>query len=266
MVMPNFLIIGAAKSGTTSLYEYLKQHPQIWMSPVKETNFFALEGETLDFRGPGDQDYINRFSITKIEDYLNLFQGVDNQVAIGEASPLYLYHPTTPKRIQHYIPDAKLIVILRNPVDRAYSSFLHLVRDGREPLRNFAKALQEEEVRIHSNWEHIWHYKQVGFYYVQLNRYFNTFYKQQIKVYIFEDFITNPVWILKDIFQFLGVDDSFIPDMSIRHNVSVIPQDQKPAELMLKLQLRRQLVEVYQKDIFRLQELLQRNLSNWYSA
>ena len=141
MVMPNFLVIGAAKAGTTSVYEYLKQHPQIWMSPLKETNFFALEGETLNFRGPGDQDYINRFSITKIEDYLNLFQGVSNQVAIGEVSPLYLYSLKAPERIRHYTPDTKIIIILRNPVDRAYSSFLHLIRDGREQIRNFAQAL-----------------------------------------------------------------------------------------------------------------------------
>jgi len=88
------------------------------MSPVKETNFFCFEGETLYFRGPGDQNYINRCSITKIEDYLNLFQGVDNQVAIVRHP---LYHPKTPKRIQNYIPDAKLIVILQSCI--AYSSF-----------------------------------------------------------------------------------------------------------------------------------------------
>jgi hypothetical protein len=262
MVMPNFLIIGAAKAGTTSLYEYLKQHPQIWMSPVKETNFFALEGEILDFRGPEDHNYINKFSITKIEDYLNLFQGVENQVAIGEASPLYLYHPTAPKRIQHYIPDVKLIVILRNPVDRAYSSFLHLVRDGREPLRIFAQALREEDVRIRSSWEHIWHYKQMGFYYDQLNRYFNRFEKQQIRVYLFEDFITNTSCTLKSIFQFLGVNDSFIPNMSIRHNVS-IPKKQNSIELLLEIEVRKRLIEVYREDILKLQELLQRELSKW---
>jgi hypothetical protein len=260
--MPNFLIIGAAKAGTTSLYEYLKQHPQIWMSPVKETNFFALEGETLDFRGPDDQNYINKFSITKIEDYLNLFQGIENQVAIGEASPLYLYHPKAPKRIQHYIPNVKLIVILRNPVDRAYSSFLHLVRDRREPLRIFAQALREEDVRIRSSWEHIWHYKQMGFYYVQLNQYFNRFGKQQIRVYLFDDFINNTVCTLKNIFQFLGVNDSFIPNMSIRHNVS-IPKKQNSIELMLEIEVRKRLIEEYREDILKLQELLQQDLSKW---
>lgn len=226
MKMPNFLILGAAKAGTTSLYAYLNKHPEIYMSPLKETNFFALEGKKIDFCGPGDQDYINRLAVNNIEDYCALFQGVSNEIAVGEASPLYLYDPTAPKRIQRYIPDAKLIAILRNPSDRAYSSFLHLIRDGREPLKNFAQALQEEEVRISRNWEHIWHYKQLGFYYVQLNRYFNTFSKQQIRVYLFDDFITNPDSILKDIFQFLGVDDSFVPpDIFKRHNKSVVEQD-----------------------------------------
>lgn len=263
MKMPNFLIIGAAKAGTTSLYEYLKQHPQVYMSPVKETNFFALEGETLDFRGPGDHVWISSFSITKIEDYLNLFQGVENQVAIGEVSPLYLYSPKAPERIQHYTPDTKLVAILRNPVERAYSQFLMFVRDGREPLSDFAEALEQEETRMRNHWEWAWQYIRVGFYYVQLNRYFNTFDLQQIRVYLFEDFLTNPVCMLKDIFQFLGVDDSFVPDISIQHNVSVIAQEKRPP---LTAEVRKQLVEIYREDIYRLQELIQRDLLKWLTS
>ena len=260
MKMPNFLILGAAKAGTTSLYAYLKQHPEIYMSPIKETNFFALEGKNLDFAGPGDRDFINRFSVNSLEAYCAMFQGISNEIAVGEASPLYLYNPTAAKRIQHYIPAAKLIVILRNPVERAYSSFLHLVRDGRELLRDFAQALSEEENRIRSNWDHIWHYKQMGFYYIQLKRYFNTFDFQQIRVYTFEDFLTEPVSILKDIFQFLDVDDLFIPDISIRHNVSVIEQEKRPP---LTTEVRQQLIETYREDVYSLQELIQRDLLKW---
>ena len=263
MIMPNFLIIGAAKAGTTSLYEYLKQHPQIWMSPVKETNFFALEGETLDFHGPGDQDWISSFSITKIEEYLNLFQGAENAVAIGEASPLYLYSPKAPKRIRQYIPNTKLIAILRNPVERAYSQFLMFVRDGREPLGDFAEAIEQEENRVLNNWEWAWQYLGVGFYYTQLQRYFDTFAPSQIRVYLFDEFKTNPASILQDMFQFLGVDNSFIPDMSIKHNVSLNAKDSKSAASTLSLQVQRRLVEVYQKDLLMLQELLQRDLSKW---
>src|SRR5688572_7713518 len=130
MVMPNFLIIGAAKAGTTSLYSYLNQHPQIFMSPVKEPNFFALEGEKLNFRGPGDAQVINRYSITQLESYRAHFKGITQETCIGEASTLYLDHPKAVERIQHYTPKARLITILRDPVERAFSNFLHAVRDG----------------------------------------------------------------------------------------------------------------------------------------
>jgi hypothetical protein len=93
MILPNFLILGAAKAGTTALYHYIKQHPQVGMSRIKETNFFALMDEPLDFRGPGDQNYIGRFSVTSFEEYQAQFRGCAGATAIGEASPLYLYSP-----------------------------------------------------------------------------------------------------------------------------------------------------------------------------
>ncbi len=164
MTLPNFLVIGAAKSGTTALHEYLKQHPQIYMSPQKEPHFFSLEGKKVDFRGPGDkrEEQLNN-SVTNIEDYRKLFQGVSNEIAIGESSTSYLNNPEAPERIRHYIPNAKLIAILRNPVARAYSSFLHMVQRGYEPLTDFAEALRDEERRIRDNWMGLWHYKQTGF-------------------------------------------------------------------------------------------------------
>jgi hypothetical protein len=222
--MPNFLIIGAGKSGTTALYRYLKQHPQIYMSPVKEPNFFAFEGEKVDLRGPGDQKLINYYSVNNIEAYRALFKGVLNETAIGEASPLYLYSPRVPERIRHYLPDAKLIAILRDPVERAYSSYLMHVREGWETLTDFAQALREEETRIHNNWG--WRrYVSTGFYYAQLKRYFNTFSQSQIKVYLYEDFKVDAVGLLRDIFQFLGVDETFVPNMSIRYNASGLPKN-----------------------------------------
>jgi hypothetical protein len=222
--MPNFLIIGAAKSGTTALYHYLKQHPQIYMSPVKEPRFFAFAGEKLAFCGPGDQR-INDSSITDSELYRMLFAGVSSETAIGEASPVYLCSPKAAERIKHYIPEAKLIAILRNPVDRAYSHFMHHIRDGYEPITDFAQALAEEEKRINANWEFTWHYKQCGFYYTQLKRYYDRFHQNQIKVYLYEDFNRDSCAVLRDIFRFLGVDETFIPDTSIRYNVSGVPRN-----------------------------------------
>jgi Sulfotransferase family len=170
--MPNFLIIGAAKSGTTSLYHYLNQHPQIYMSPEKEPEFFALEGRKLDFDGPDGKEVINRRiqrnRPTNIEEYRALFEGVSGETAIGEASPWYLYSVQAPSRISYYIPGVKLIAVLRNPVERAYSLFLYLRLRGQEPLSDFSQALQAEEVRKRDNWEWWWYYKDVGFYHAQL--------------------------------------------------------------------------------------------------
>ncbi len=297
MTMPNFLIIGAAKAGTTALYRYLNEHPQIYMSPKKEPQFFALEGEKADFQGPGDG--IKYTYITEFEAYCELFDNVVNELAIGEASPWYLYEPKAPERIQHYIPNAKLIAILRDPVERAYSNFLNSVREDLEPLNDFVQAMEAESERINSNWSPRWFYKQRGFYYIQLKRYFDQFDRNQLKVYLYEDLQSDPIGLMQDIFQFLGVDETFVPDTSQKHNVSLIPRNKVlnklfrqpnsiksilkpflPSRLrkqvktnlinlnlqkkpQLQPEVRKQLIEEYREDILKLQELIQRDLSRW---
>ncbi|NJO77616.1 MAG: sulfotransferase [Cyanobacteria bacterium RM1_2_2] len=294
MVMPNFLIIGAAKAGTTSLHYYLSQHPQVYMSSVKEPRFFALEGETLNFRNP-DQD-INRTSITRLEAYQKLFQNVTDEIAIGETSPLYLYSPKAVERIKHYVPQAKLIAVLRNPVDRAFSCYTHLIREGYEPL-SFVEGLQAEEERIRNNWAHLWHYRKAGYYYAQLKQYFDVFDPEQIRVYLYEDLNSNSTAITQNICRFLEVDDTFEPDLT-RMNVSGVPKNRllynlfkrNPIKTALKplfptdlrkqiarkvkawnlqdkptlpSEIRAQLTEAYRDDILKLEELIQRDLSKW---
>jgi Sulfotransferase family len=296
MALPNFLLLGAAKTGTTSLYQYLKQHPQIYMSPSKEPRFFAFEGETLDFRGIGDS---KETAITDIQIYLTLFEKVTNETAIGEASTMYLWSPKAPERIHHYIPDARLIAILRDPIERAYSNFLHLIQAGREPLNDFAQAIQAEESRIRDHWWPFWYYKEQGFYYLQLKRYFDRFDQDQIKICLYEDFRDTPIALFRDICRFLGVDDNFIPDVSekirvsrpvpknkLLHTLLTQPNTIKSALKLLlppgicqristnvqnrnlikqkpSIEIRKQLIKVYQEDIFQLQDLIQRDLSQW---
>jgi hypothetical protein len=298
MTMPNFLIIGAGKSGTTSLYHYLRQHPEIYMSPVKEPKFFAVEGKKLDFRGPNDDEHMNRKSITDVDAYRALFGGVTDEKAIGEASPLYLYSPEAAGRIKHYLPEVKLIAILRNPVDRAFSSYLHCIRDRGEPLDDFAQALQEEERRIENGWGPIWHYKNVGFYSAQLERYFDTFRRDQIKIFLYDDLKGDPTGVLRSIFSFLEVGDTRLPDLSVKHNISGVPRSRLvhellnkpnpiksafrpllPAKLRKRLnfnltgrnlvrpqlspEVRKQLIDVYSEDILKVQGLIDRDLSRW---
>ena len=119
--VPKLIVIGAARSGTTALYEHLRQHPQIFLSSSKEANYFAFEGEPLDYRGPG-ADFVNN-SVASWDAYLELFADAPGDAVIGDISPLYLYAPKTAERIRARLPDAKLVAILRNPIEQAFSHF-----------------------------------------------------------------------------------------------------------------------------------------------
>jgi hypothetical protein len=266
------------------------------MSPVKEPNFFAIEGKQFDYRGPGDDglEWINEREV-----YLQLFQGVRFETALGEASPLYLYATEAPERIRRYIPDVTLIALLRNPVERAYSAFSYLRERGRERCSSFTDALEAEDARIAQNWSHIWHYRAMGFYGEQLARYFQLFDRDQIRVFLYEDFVAEPLSIVRDVFDHIGVDSTFIPDTRLRHNISGVPRFRaldpvlKPNRVTLKLRpavsrvlnpviLRvkqralvkseippeagRHLAAAYRGDVERLAEIIGRDLSAWLSA
>ena len=302
MTIPNFLIVGAAKSGTTSLHHYLHQHPQIYMSPQKETFFFNFDGQLPNYAGPGDMDLYQSHTILKFEAYQAQFDGVNEEKAVGEACPQYLSDPQAPKRIQRYLPDVKLIAVLRNPVERAYSSYMHLRRDGYEPIADFSMALSLEKRRIEQNWRPMWHYKARGYYARQLEIYRRYFGLSQIRIYLHEDMKMRPEWMLKDLFRFLEVDEKFSPDTSIKHNVAGIPRSKSILRLIMtpnkikalakplmpravrnflkqsltssavnlrKPQLpadaRTELIAAYREDILQLQEIIGRDLSHWLS-
>ena len=217
MNLPTFLIIGAARSGTTSLYDYVRQHPGVYASPVKEPNFFAVEGAPVVHCGPGEDEL--RW-ITHLDDYLALFRKAPARCAIGEASPLYLYSPTAPARIHHYVPEVRLVTILRNPVERAYSAFTYLRERGSEPHSGFLDALAAEDERVARNWSHIWHYRRMGLYYEQLSRYYERFGVEQICVLLYEELANDPGRTVRQVFEHIGVDPAFEAETSIRRNVS----------------------------------------------
>lgn len=236
MTMPNFMIIGAAKAGTSALYRYIKQHPDVYMSPKKEPHFFSFDAQSKYTKGPGDTIPL---AITDPEAYEALFDGVTSEVAIGEASPTYLYVSGAAERIAAKLPDVKMVAILRQPVDRAYSAFMHVVRDGRESLRDFSVALEAEYQRIAAGWGPIWHYIQGGFYHTQLMRFYDRFSSNQIKVLLYDDFRDNPVGVVRDVFSFIQVDPDFVPDMSAKPNVSGIPKSSLAQKLMYLLFIKR---------------------------
>ena len=151
---------------------------------------------------------------------------------LAKASTLYLSSPEAPQRINHYIPDAKLIAVLRDPVERAFSSYMHLVRDGYETL-SFAEGLKAEANRIKEKWQPLWYYKQRSFYHEQLQRYFNLFKPEQIRIYLYEDLAADSTAVVQDIARFLEVNDSFTPDLT-RKNVSGIPKSRWLQNLFTK--------------------------------
>jgi hypothetical protein len=295
MKLPNFLIIGAAKAGTTSLYYYLQQHPQIYMSPVKEPRFFAPEFYTIYYnyanRGRGPQPAM------RLEEYQQLFAEATDEIAIGEASPEYLYFSSTPIRIKQAIPDVKMIAILRDPAERAFSAFCYHVRDGLEKL-SFEEALKAENRRMQERWRTGWFYIHTGFYYEQLKRYFEQFNRNQIKVILYDELLMDSELVCQDIFRFLDVDPQFRPDLS-RQNISTIPKNQflnlllsnrNPVKMSIKPLLpkeirqkiaknirdlnmvdkpllstdtRHSLIKIYREDILKLQDLIQKDLSSW---
>ena len=296
MAMPNFLIIGAAKSGTTALYHSLKQHPQIYMSPVKEPHFFDHEGGVPECGGPFRRPPVR--IVTDLNEYLALFDGVTHETAIGEAS-MSNFHSKACARIQHYLPDGKFVCVLRQPVDQAYSQFVHTRRDGVEPLREFHEAYRASTMRRRENWWRLLIYETNGFYVERLRDWFARFQREQIRIYLYDDWRSDPLSMMQDIFRFLNVDASFVPDMSVRHNVGYLPRSHAlqtfikrpnrvktllkpfwPIALRSRLasavqevnqvkprpldpELRRKLTDEHREEILKLQELIGRDLSHW---
>ena len=217
---PNFIIIGAMKAATTSLYTYLKQHPDVFMTAIKEPMFFNNFQKANDFKVHGRKTK----TITTFDQYYALFDAVKNEKAIGEASPSYIFNEDCPQLIQKYLPDTKIIAVLRQPVERAYSNFLHARRANREPISDFKIAFGKEGERKAENWSPLYYYKSKGYYTKQLERYYSLFPKENIKILLFEDLIKNPIETSQEIFEFLNADSAFIPDTSKKANVSGTPK------------------------------------------
>ena len=215
-MLPNFFVIGAYKSGTTSLYQYLSQHPQVFVPRVKEPSYFA-------FAAAGQEGNTQVFfkSVKTLTEYETLYKDASNFVAVGDVSPEYMTSPIAAQIIRKNVPHARLIAILRNPVERAYSDFLMYRRDGREKQTDFAKALDMQAERA-SKRDPTGFYVSTGFYGEQLARYYESFPAAQIKVFLMEELQTDALSTLSQMFEFLRVDQTFVPDNLTIYNRSGI--------------------------------------------
>ena len=206
---PDFFVVGAAKSGTSSLYNYLTQHPAVFMPQMKEPHFFYNE------RSPGSPTLQEK----DLAGYLQMFEGVPDGVRAGEASTSYLYAANAAREIKQIRPDAKILAVLRNPVDRAYSQYWNQVRDGREPL-NFEDALDAEAGRRRKNWWYGFMYVETGRYAGQISRYIETFGRDNVQVHLFEDLHRDAAEVCRRVFSFLGLDPDHAIEATKVHNRS----------------------------------------------
>lgn len=296
VTLPTFMVIGAGRSGTTSLDRYLRQHPQIFMSTHKSPSyFFCKDLERMD--DPSLRLVTANYFVGDRPSYERLFAGARPGQAVGEVSPVYLASTGTAQAIADTLPDARLVAILRNPVDRAQARFVARTRDGLEH-RSLPEIIDEEladgAVRDISFGTYI----ASGFVTHVLHTYLAAFPREQLRLHLFDDLARDPEAVIRDIFAFVGVDPSVPLDVSERHNSSggtianpvlraawtrsalvrarvrrFVPKAARDATfsvvsrnlvpLRLDPAVRARLVELYRDEVTSLGELLGRDLSGW---
>jgi hypothetical protein len=222
MALPDFLVAGVPKAGTTALHAALSRHPGLFLSPVKEPKFFLTDGPPPTRGGPGDA-LTYREHVWQRGRYEALFDSAPPGARRGEATPFYLYDAGAMRRIHALIPDVKLIVIIRDPVERAHSNWTHLWSAGLEPVGDFIQACAEEERRIAAGWAPFWHYTGLGRYGEQLARAFQLFPREQLLVLRYRLLIDAPGAALDRICTFLGVQAGLLTEIP-RENVTAHPE------------------------------------------
>jgi hypothetical protein len=309
---PNFFIVGAAKAGTTSLYHYLAQHPDVYMSPIKEPNFFAtdIDHEAIrpqvkdrirllnidEFLKGSMSKGIHRAFISKPSDYFALFRFADGKKAIGEASASYLFSQTAAQEIYKYNPEAKIIILLRNPVQRMYS---HYLMDKRMTVTtlSFEDAIEEDKKTKVRKWAAASLYLELGEYYQQVKRFKELFPEKNVLVLLSEELKSNPVETIRQVYKFLNIDEHFQPDFTREFNTAVVARNSllqkiisinylrvkirrlfkntglkkhikqavftKPEEAQMPIETKIKYTEYYKSDILKLSELIQKDLHKW---
>jgi Sulfotransferase domain len=207
MGWPDFFVIGTPKGGTTALHAALEAHPRLWLSRVKEPKFFLCNGTPpprSGQRGPGDAHSAREW-VWRESDYLRLFEDAPSGTLTGESTPFYLYDLAAQRRIAAAVPQARLIAVIRDPVDRAYSNWAHLRSDGLEPEADFLEALELEDARVVRGYAPFWHYSRLGRYGQQLQHLYTLFAREQVLVLRYRQLAEEPDQTLATVCDFLGV-------------------------------------------------------------
>jgi hypothetical protein len=222
LALSDFFIAGVPKAGTTALHSALARHPAIYMTPVKEPKFFLTDGPPPAEGGPGDAKTY-REHIWRRCDYEALFDGASAGAIKGESTPFYLYSREAQRRIRSLIPAAKLIVVLRDPVERAHSNWAHLWSAGLDPCDDFVEACEREDARVAAGWADFWRYTGLGQYGEQLEHLYSLFPENQVLILRYRLLVTDPVSTLDRVCGFLGVAAGTLTELP-RENVTAHPR------------------------------------------
>jgi len=261
----DFFCVGVAKAGTTTLHDLLSLQEEIRLPKRKETNFFSFGhlGKP-SFTGPLDNSSVNETTITSIEEYVSDFDNEQGSL-IGEICPSYVLAGSADNIFKHN-PNAKIIILLREPVSRAYSNFQHLVRDGRE-RGSFEEALASEDERLEKGWEWFWGLKQNSRYYHVVKEYMDTFGNENVKVVLFEDFIKDQETHLKMIMEFIGLDAATTRFEAFDSNKSGVVSGKwrflHQALLQVLPETSTRLAEEFSNDQAQLRKLLGDSVGGW---
>lgn len=281
MNRPNFFLVGAPRCGTTSLYTYLKQHPDIYLSVLKEPHFFST-----DLTPPPQ-------AITDEETYLDLFTDAREQRRLGEGSVWYLESEAAPAAISAFSPEARILIMLRNPVAMAYSLHGLYLRTGNEDLEDFEAALDAQPRRRNGEllppgvyFPEGLQYTEAATYAAKVERYLETFGRDRVHIILFDDFVADTPGAYRRTLEFLDVDPGFVPEFDLQkaaaklrmtaiRQLRRVPLEikrrmrgaekthQTPRREPMAQRLRARLHEELAPDIARLEALVNRDLSHW---
>jgi hypothetical protein len=297
---PNFFIVGAQKSGTSGLAGWLSEHPQIFMCFPKEPGYLAFKDNGYPYLdGYGRSAPASEYVVSDEQAYLRLFADTpEDSTLLGEASTWYFAIPGVAQRIKQFSPEAKILIILRNPADRAYSAWCHARRDNLEPCKEFDRALDLEDER--GEVEFLLRYHRMGRYSKSLAEYQSLFDASQLKVLLYEDLRDNPELLWQQLCTFLEIErldeiprqrrrnrsgqprflilQSLMKSHRFRSAIARIIPRRRAARIKEKLDqvnlkrfpplddmTRRRLQDYYRQDIEDLSRIAGRDLSAWLS-
>jgi hypothetical protein len=223
VALPDFFVAGAPKAGTTALHSALVRHPSLFMSAVKEPKFFLTDGPPPAKGGPGDAKTY-REHVWRRADYEALFDPAPPGTLRGESTPFYLYRLDAQLRIRTLVPHARLIIVLRDPIERAHSNWAHLWSAGLEPIGDFVEACRAEEQRMAAGWADFWRYKDLGRYGRQIEQLYTVFPADQVFMIRYREMIEDPPGTLDGICRFLGVETGLISEVP-RENITAHPNE-----------------------------------------